>query len=668
MFKLVILYLRSTKIIKKKNMRKFILSFCALVFTTISFAQEKMVYSPNDFLTNRVLDASSYIPSVTSSSSSLISNVIWSDNFSSDTNWVLDHDASSCALDWQIGIVSNTGDYPTADILSTSAADGYAMLDSDAYGSEAGTEMEDSWLTMAYPVDLNGYPDVVVQFETHYRAFNNEKPYIVVGIGDGMGNVTWPSLDANSAGTVQTPVALPSNVFEPFPEWAVGESTENPELITVDISSALVGLTQVQLADIYIRFNWTGTWGYSWFVDDFAIAVTPDNSISMSDEVIGGFWMDYMNYPAEGLNDMIGLDYSITPISQLANHPFSFEASIKNIGLSTQHIKLKYNVTGVGSAYGESVNVILNSQEDSLIAAVPTFGGSATSLGNYSVEIFAEADSAGAGITITTLPAVTKAFEVSNYIYAKDDGNTDPGAYILGGQIDQNHITTRYEMYANEQLYSVRAYIDDRSVVGAEIKGIIYEVDTTAAADVLFLAETDDYEITAQDLGAWIDLPFLAPLPQLFDGFAYELGVVGFQHPTDSSFVGASGPSLYNGEHSSFDELGLSEQSEGAPTWYYITSAPMIRMNFDPASLSVSDIKQSIFTVYPNPSNGVFTISIDNNDIYDVKVSNVLGQTVYTSRTSAMQTNIDLSSFDKGVYTIELKKGSKIVADKIVLD
>ena len=76
-----------------------------------------------------------------------------------------------CDLDWQIGTNSCTGFYPINDIESTTAANGWAMIDSDAYGGQTGgTEMEDCWLTMANPVDLNGYPNVNVEFECQYRS------------------------------------------------------------------------------------------------------------------------------------------------------------------------------------------------------------------------------------------------------------------------------------------------------------------------------------------------------------------------------------------------------------------------------------------------------------------------------------------------------------------
>ena len=126
---------------------------------------------------------------------------------------------------------------------------------------------------------------------------------------------------------------------------------------------------------------------------------------------------------------------------------------------------------------------------------------------------------------------------------------------------------------------------------------------------------------------------------------------------------------MYAGEHSSFDEFGLSSQSAGVPTWYYITSCPMVRMNFDPGAINVvNDVKNSQFNVYPNPTNGVFTIELDGNVKYDVTVNNVLGQTVYATSITTMNTTIDLSSFEKGIYTIELKNNSGTYTEKVIVE
>jgi hypothetical protein len=679
-------------------MKRILLLVCALVVATATFAQkqQQLANMSKEYIAEKVVSFLATAPVVTPSNSAAAPAAIFSDDFSNPSNWVIDHDQTACSLDWELGTPSCQGSFPINTIVSTTASNGYAMIDSDFYGgATGGTEMEDCWLTMAQPVDLNGYPNIIVQFEAQYQSYNNEKAYIVVGVGDGSGNVIWPDLEAS------TNISAMNNVFEAFPGYANGDATTNPELMIVDISTALVGLSTVELADIYIRFHWTGTWGYAWFVDDFAIAETPDNAIVASSEVIGGFWIDYANYTGAGLNEIYGLDYSHTPLSQLSNHPFSFEASVKNTGLSVQHTVLKYDVTGAGSASGVSSTIVLNPQEDSLFAAMPTFGDANTAIGSYSVDIYAAADSAGAGVTITTLPAETTPFEVTNYIYGKDLGSLNPGWYRVGGPVTQNHLTTRYEMYANEQLYSLRIFISGRSAIGAEIKAIIYESDSTATDDVAFYDESDKYTITAQDTGKWVDIPFLSPI-SLLNGYAYDCGIVGFQNPTDSSFIGTSGKSMYNGEHLSFDELGLSSQSAGQPTWYYTTSTPMIRMNFDPASSTPQSFdcvgtscvdpgtgagtyssfsicqntcnpngleeKRSNISIYPNPSNGIFVIELDGTTKYDLTIYNVLGQTVFSTFTNTILTTIDLSSFDKGVYTVELKNKNAIYIEKVIVE
>ena len=376
-------------------MKKFLLLICVLAVSATVFGQ--MANVPIERAVKQAVNTSATVPVVAPSSSVVAPVPIYSFDFSNAGNWVTDHDPLACSLDWQIGVNSCQGSYQISDIVSTTAANGWAMIDSDFYGgATGGTEMEDSWLTMANPIDLNGYPYVVVEFETQYRSYNNEQPYVVVGIGDGAGNVTWPDLDA------ATNISTMNNVFDPFPGYGSGDETTNPQLMTVNISSALVGLTSAELADIYIRFHWTGTWGYAWFVDDFAISETPPNGVSSKLEVIGGYWVDYANYTGAGLNDLYGLDYSLTPLSQLANHPFVFESLVKNTGVATQDIMLYYDITGPATASGVSSPVTLNSQEEEALSAAPPFGDANTPTGYYDVDICAMADSVGAGITITT--------------------------------------------------------------------------------------------------------------------------------------------------------------------------------------------------------------------------------------------------------------------------
>jgi hypothetical protein len=642
-------------------MKKILLSACAILVASATFAQLRVAEMLQRDVAKQVTNVSTPINPFTSAVASA-PIIIHSDDFSNAGNWVIDHDQNACSLDWQIGSNSCTGSYPTDDILSTTASNGWAMIDSDAYGgATGGTEVEDCWLTMATPVDLNGYPNVNVEFESNYRSYNSELPYIVVGIGDGQGNVTWPDLDP------LTDISLMSNVFIPFPGYASGDATTNPELIAVNISPALVGLTSIELADIYIRFHWTGTWGYAWFIDDLSISETADNAISCDEAVTGGYWIDYQSYSASGLNTMIGLDYTVTPVDQVNVRPFSCEAVIMNTGVSSQSAILKYDVTGSATYSGSSVATVLASSDVATVAATPTFS---PGIGNYVVEMWAEADSAGAGLVITNSDIQTRNIEVSQYLYGKDEGATNQaGAYDVGDDDDENQISTRYEIYANADLYSLRVFIDDGSTVGAKIYAVIYESDSTATDGVFFLDQSDDYTLTAQDLGNWVDVSFLNPI-SLFAGYAYEFGVGGYQHPTDISLVGSTAnTSLYNGEHSSFDVTGLSTQSAGSPTWYYITSTPMVRMNFEPIMPSaISEFGVSMFDVYPNPSLGSFSISLEESGEFAVSVINVLGKTVYATVIDSKLTKVNLTGISKGVYTVELSSGDVLYTEKLIIE
>ena len=328
---------------------------------------------------------------------------------------------------------------------------------------------------------------------------------------------------------------------------------------------------------------------------------------------------------------------------------------------------LKYEVYGAAGTLVALLLAMLSSSTNAVTVTTPSL--KLAVIGAYEVSIWAESDSSG---VITPSGS-----SVNLYTITYTTAGTCTGSVSVTFEIfpdDQWHFTTRFEMYADEQLSSLRVYISDESVAGAEIKAVVYELDTTisnADGGVILLNESDNYTITTQDLGAWIDILFDFPI-DLYSGYAYEVGIAGFVHPTDSAFIGTSGQSMYNGEHSVFDEFGLNPNdvaNQGVPTWYYLTRTPMVRMNFEPTgSSTVSDMQQTIFTAYPNPTNGIFTIKLGEVANYDVTVNNVLGQTVFSTSTNGMNTSIDLSSFDKGIYTVELKDENAIYTEKIIVE
>ena len=567
------------------------------------------------------------------------------------------------------GAYSGISNSPSTNdpISSPTANNGFLIFDSDYYDNNgvAGAFGSGSYPTphngelLTEMIDLSSYSDVTLKMNSYFRTYAGQA-----------------FIDFYVSGVFVERIQVHTNL-------AVNESSFIDEVIMARVPFSVVGNADVQISFVFegsTNSNNGFSGYYFWQMDDLELIETPLNLIDIEDIVVGGFWIDYVNYTGSGSNDLVGLDYTVTPVSQLANHPYVIEGVLRNSGASDQMSTLKYEVYGAAGSYSGGSNPInvsaysaTNTVDSIVVAANPPLS---PAVGAYGVSIWAESDSLG--VITATSDTVLRGIEISDYIYAKDNGtnaNGNPdGNWIVGGPGDQWHFTTRFEMYANESLYALRTYISDESVVGAEIKAVVYEVDTTisnADGGVILWDESDNYIITSQDLGAWVDIVFSSPV-DLYNGYAYEVGIAGFVHPTDSAFIGTSGQSMYNGEHSLFDEFGLNPNdaaNQGVPTWYYLTRTPMVRMNFDPGSAStVSDMKQTIFTTFPNPTNGIFIIKLGEVAKYDVTVNNVLGQTVFSSSINGINTTIDLSTFDKGIYTVELKDENVIYTEKIIVE
>ncbi len=74
--------------------------------------------------------------------------------------------------------------------------------------------------------------------------------------------------------------------------------------------------------------------------------------------------------------------------------------------------------------------------------------------------------------------------------------------------------------------------------------------------------------------------------------------------------------------------------------------------------------------VYPNPSSGMFNVELGNvNDNPQITIYNVLGQQVYYSRLTNVQTSINLSAQSKGVYLYRVMNasGSSVSTGRLVI-
>jgi|GEM_PF-482943 len=87
--------------------------------------------------------------------------------------------------------------------------------------------------------------------------------------------------------------------------------------------------------------------------------------------------------------------------------------------------------------------------------------------------------------------------------------------------------------------------------------------------------------------------------------------------------------------------------------------------------LGVTENQFKVFSVYPNPSNGLFNLTISTSGETKVKLFDIRGRNVYselnTNNSDAFNTTLDFSSLAPGVYMLDIENGSKRAVKKLVI-
>ncbi len=141
---------------------------------------------------------------------------------------------------WQFGVI--TGQSPNPDLTGN-----YAFLNSDAYGYGASQNAD----LISPGFDLTGFINVTLEFKHYFRAFGGSYGVVAYSIDNGN---TWTQLEMFLT------------------------TTTNPALWS-QVIPGVAGQSQVRF-----KWNYTGSWGYYWAIDDISItgqpavlAVSPSN-------------------------------------------------------------------------------------------------------------------------------------------------------------------------------------------------------------------------------------------------------------------------------------------------------------------------------------------------------------------------------------------------------
>jgi len=103
-----------------------------------------------------------------------------------------------------------------------------------------------------------------------------------------------------------------------------------------------------------------------------------------------------------------------------------------------------------------------------------------------------------------------------------------------------------------------------------------------------------------------------------------------------------------------------------AAWWLWATLA-----GWEPPLSGIADVEKNAqaVTVFPNPSNGKFTVTTNNGSIDAIYIYNVTGTKVFSTTDFKLKTSneIDISDYKKGIYFVKIDSRDKISTEKIVI-
>ena len=557
---------------------------------------------------------------------------IWSDDFSDSSTWTIDNSGES-GIDygWNINSISE-GWWSTAGINSTSGGNYAELVNGDPFAATQALDVIYN-LTTVNPIDviaLGGTNQVTLQFEQYGARFNDLQ-----------------EISISTDGVIFTPIG--NNLDQSVLSASGGSAYSNPDIKQINLGTILSPTN----APIWIRFSWTTNYPgsasnpnvwvtYGWYIDDVKLATNPTNDLETTDSYWG----------TEGLN------YYQIPLTQAA--PIDFSATVFNAGTNTQdNVALNVEVNGALFS-GTSAGVSLNSLDTTTLDLTTQF--TPATISNYTATRTISMDSIDDNPSNNELSNIS--FNVTEYIYARDNNNVS-GSTSNGA--DGFEVGNLYDIWQDQTVESINIRMPSGSsgaTVGTEIFVKLYEIDPNAtgglANALIYVEESDPIILENNMLNTNLVVPLLAPA-DVYANTTYLAIAGSFTEGLRVSNAGSSYP------QTSF----FQDYSDG--TWYYQTSTPYVRLNFEStAGLEENSQLVQVGSIYPNPVTEEASIrfNVKNTSDFNVHVSDMTGRTVYSKSITLVNGLhnfvIDTGDYGIGIYNVHVTDGMSSVSRKFV--
>ncbi len=606
-------------------MKKVYLSALFLGLIATASAQETAkIYSVNELQSNAVETPANYAPKA-------LGVEIWNNNFDNPADWTIDNNGQTgAAFGWSIDANSD-GWWSSTGISSTSGGNYAELSNGDPTANPASQVLGVTYtMTTAMPIDVINLPantantsDVTLQFQEYGARFNDLQEVQI----STDGGTNWTTVRNNLDYSVLSASG--------------GSAYANPENVSVNLAPYLDNVTAQNLL---IRFSWTtnfpsaatnpNVWiTYGWYIDDVKLVTNPDNDIEVTSNYFGS----------------VGLYYYQIPTTQVA--PIDFSANVFNGGINAQdEVQLNVSVDGGATFSGSSAagNTIASGASDSLFLTTPYTP--AATVGSHTVTqtiTQTQTDDVPANNTIADYT-----FNVTDFIYARDNGTADGQVSNQGLAFEAGNF---FDIFQDQQVKAVDVQLHNTTNIGTFIYARIYSID--ANGDFIEEAASDYHEVLSTDLSGTVTLELYnwLNLSAATQTYLVVVGSDGDGGNTNDLVIKTAGTS----------DVQTSFFLDETQTWFYTTSTPMVRLNFDP-TIGLNENTLEGVAIYPNPSEGIVTVSNDNNTTNTIEVYNLVGEKVYTTSAST-STKIDLSSNGTGVYIVKVFNENGSFVERVVI-
>ena len=112
-------------------------------------------------------------------------------------------------------------------------------------------------------------------------------------------------------------------------------------------------------------------------------------------------------------------------------------------------------------------------------------------------------------------------------------------------------------------------------------------------------------------------------------------------------------------------EFGEKESNLfGSFSWSHPTNFDCTNNRQGDFAFGIEEINKNTISIYPNPTSDIITISAENLTISQINIYNQLGQQMPIDP----GTSIDVSTFPKGLYIVEIETEDGTFREKILVE